>query len=266
MQRSPRRQPHTQEGPARSGRTRDAGDAGGTPAAALRFALGLALAAGLLAAPAAGHAQVVYGTYERDTNETDILFLGGTVGLPGNVMGLSPYFAIGAYRLSYPVDNGTTTVLGVTPAAGLAQRFTDGSATVSLGYQFQSTDDAAALPFFGGRGSGVTTGASLNYAPSPLALEGLLAYNWGSSYLWSRARGLVSVLPLPNGALRVGGDVVWQGEMDGTDPYRATQFGPTIQAGVAPGLSLGAGFGWKTSTAQDDATYFRLEFGYAIPR
>ena len=238
----------------------------------VRYGLGVSRPLRLLSAAVAcaaaflatgdAHAQSIYGAYEHGSDDVDIIFVGANAPLNADFSGWTPFLSVGAYRLSYPRGTTDVTVKAITPAAGLRRGFDEGSFSVSAGYKFQDTDVADPIPFFGGSEGGFSTAAALNYwGASPLRLEGLASYNWGASYLWTRARGLVGLTD--DARFRAGGELSWQGQMADGD-YSAVQFGPVLQASFGR-VTVGVRGGWKNDNVSDDnATYFGVEAGVGL--
>lgn len=220
----------------------------------------------LAAAPAAVAAQelTVYGVGATEGDGTHLGLVGGSLRPEG--LGLKPVVGLQLYGLRYDAGNDESgTVFAVTPSAGLQYRLAGGSVEGRVGYSFQQRDEDtpedADLPFIQGEGgrSGVTTTVQANYWASAPELQGIASYNWASEYVWSQAQALVPVVQLESGGnLALGGEVIWQGEMDGDQDTRsrAVQVGPVVRFSNGRNFLVSLGGGYKDNNNDRDDTYY----------
>lgn len=196
-------------------------------------------------------------TFETGGDEITLIYT--QLSVKPDRRGWVPLASVSLYRLDTPAGG---TWSG-TPAVGLEYRASTGQVNGKIGYSFQ--DEDVIVPFFGGSGSGVSTSVHGEYwGDGRFGLQGIGSYNWGSDYLWSRGRGTARVASLDMGALHLGAEAVWQGQME--DPavgegYQATQFGPVVQL-ILPdeGPIFVLGGGWKDDNiGTEDNWYAKAE-------
>jgi hypothetical protein len=220
-----------------------------------RLLAGTALALTVFSSTAG--AQAVYGAAEVDDDETTLLFLGGSWGVPG--MGWKPYVALSAYQIRFDVGAGTRSRNVVVPSLGLVNRMAEGSFGVAVGYAMADEDVTGPILIGAESGDGVVASASYNHWGSGDHLLQLLgSYNFGTEFVWTRGRAsrpLASQSPL-----WVGGEAALMGG-GGADAWLA-QFGPTVEWRFSPQFRLGGSAGLKVgvSNASGSAAYGRLEF------
>lgn len=238
-------------------------------------ALGVAFMGWTAVAPERAQAQMgdwgstLVGVAETSGDEVTLLL--GQVSLHPGGLGVMPVVSLQSYWVDHP--GGSTWA--VEPAVGLRYRAQTGALQGKVGYAWKNDDDdGTAFPFFGGGESGVTTSAQADYWDAgAFGLQGIGSYNWGSEYLWSRARGTVRAMQGDWGNLHVGGEVGWQGNMaEETTEYQALQYGPVLQWNSGNMLTMVFGAGWKDweSTtrptpltevvSEDNDWYVKVEF------
>lgn len=216
----------------------------------------LAVVMGLGAAPDRLEAQLDWTSASTvETAGDDVTLIYTQLSVKPDRRGFVPVASVSLYRLE-TASGGTWST---TPAVGMEYRARTGMVSGKVGYSFKSDD--VVVPFFGGSGSGVTTSLhGEHWGTGQFGLQGIGSYNWGSDYLWSRARGTARVSDLREGALHVGAEYVWQGELDspaGATGYRATQFGPVVQYITRDGGPIVAvGGGWKDDNLGEDDTWY----------
>lgn len=194
-----------------------------------------ALGAGLVLALGSGPAAAQWGTTwvgVAETSGDDITLLLASGSLSPRGLGVKP--VVGLQTLYLINDNESSW--SVTPSAGLIMRTPTGALQGRVGYTFSEDDE---FPFFGGPDlgddPGLSTSAQADYWDNgAFGLQGIASYNWGSEYLWTRARGTVRVMELDfGGGIHVGPEFVYQGEMGdeaaGDPHYSATQYGGIVQ-------------------------------------
>ena len=196
-----------------------------------RAALPLVASLAFAAAPVAAQWGTTWvGVAETSGDDLTLLLASGSLSPEGHgvkpIVGLQGLFLMGEDESSW----------SVTPSAGLIMRAPTGALQARVGYTFAEDSD---LPFFGapdaGDDPGVSTSAQADYWDAgAFGLQGIASYNWGSEYLWTRARGIVRVMELDfGGGIHVGPEFVYQGEMGeeelGDLHYSATQLGGIVQ-------------------------------------
>lgn len=236
---------------------------------ARRAALPLVAVMAFAAAPAAAQWGTTWvGVAETSGDDVTLLLAGVSLSPAG--LGLKPVVGLQTYWLD--TEGGSTW--SVSPSAGLALRAPTGSLQGRVGYTLREKDNF--IPIFGGGESGIFTSAQADYWDGgAFGLQGIASYNWGSQYLWSRARGTVRVMELDfGGGIHVGPEFVYQGEMDdenvgeGDFNYSSTQLGGIVQWHSGNRLIAGFGAGVKNvdedfpiNEEGDDSTwYLKLEF------
>lgn len=230
----------------------------------------LALALGTFADPAAAQIEMaVYGTAEADTEEMSLLLLGLAVQPAG--LGFKPVATVNGYRLSYPGAGGTETLAAINPAAGVRYQWPVGAVQATAGYLFLSNQDGEGFGAPGGAEQGFTAALMGDFWDAGARSGQVIgSYNFGDHYFWGRARGAQQIATLAGGPLRLGAEVVGQGEdlleqeedLTGVN-YRSFQAGPILEYGASPNLQLLAGAGVKSDNLPDNADlfpYFKVEF------
>lgn len=189
------------------------------------------------------------------------LLLGQISAHPGGT-GWMPAASLQTYWVSYP--GGSTW--SITPKVGARYRASGGAFQVKVGYSFKnpSEDDTSepTTPFFEGSNNGVSTSVQADYWGSgAYGLQYIASYNWGSDYLWNRGRAILRAAQGDFGSVHLGGEAVWQGELEAEpgrngEKYRSTQVGPVMQWVTAGENILVLGAGWKklNPTAPDFGT------------
>ena len=226
--------------------------------------MGSAILALALASPLA--AQDMSATVVAETGGDDVnMLLGDLTGTFGSGR-ILPVISAQAYVVSFPVGDGSDEIYAFAPAVGVRARSETGFLQGTVGYSLQS-GAGDGFPFFGGGTDGVTTGVHAEYwGTGAIGLQGIGSYNWGSEYLWSRGRGTFAVADLDDGAIQLGAEAVWQGDMgsDAGAGYEALQLGPVFRW-VTPRLATGLSGGWKSvDGAADDTWYLHLELTVPI--
>ena len=231
-----------------------------------RAAFAALAGAALVASPAAAQWNTTWvGVAETSGDEVTILLTGASLSPEGH--GLKPIVGLQGYWLDTPGE----ATWSATPSAGGILRTNTGAYQARVGYTFKDNDN---IPIFGGDEGGVVTAAQADWwGTGALGLQGIASHNWGSNYLWSRARGLVRVMELDfNGGISVGPEVVWQGELGDEDidepaHYSSTQYGGVLQWNSGNNLIGVVGAGIKnlgepylTEDGDDSTWYAKIEF------
>ena len=235
---------------------------------ALGTALGLTFAAAPVAAQFGDWGTTWVGVAETSGDDVTTLLAGASVSPEG--LGLKPL--IGLQGMYFIFDEESSW--SVTPSAGLVMRAPTGSVQARVGYTF--SEETNFIPFGGpdaGDDPGLSTSAQADYWDNgAYGLQGIASYNWGSEYLWTRARGTLRVLDLgTGGSIHVGPEFVYQGEMGeegaGDDAhYKGTQLGGIVLWNSGNLLQAGFGAGVKNNdiegiAEEDESTwYVKLEF------
>lgn len=239
-----------------------------TRAPVARISAGVLVAVALAAAPSALAAQwAPTWVGVAETSGDDVTLLLGSASLSPQGQGLKPVVGLQAYWLE--TEGGSTW--SATPSAGLIMRGSTGAVQGRVGYAFREEDDEG-IPIFGGDEAGVVTSMQADYWDAgAFGLQGIGSYNWGSEYVWTRARATVRVMELDmGGAIHVGPEFVYQGELGDEEPldpnYSSIQLGPVLQWHSGNRLIGAVGAGWKkidddfVGPDDDESTwYLRLE-------
>lgn len=214
----------------------------------------------------------LYGSAELDTRHSQFYLLGMYVGMGG--LGWSPYFNINAYTLRYhdrPVATSPTLDLSaVSPTVGLANASRRGGVSFGVGYTWVDHDDPGAPGAEGGGSDGVT--ASFGAYRSgrgrrPFRTQFLSNYNFGSRYIWARARGSVPLGYSVSHPARIGLEIVGQG--GGKDGRNSDTFaiGPTLEYEWTPNFRTAGVVGFKSvggpNVSRESAGYLKLEFSFS---
>lgn len=208
-------------------------------------------------------AQDVSATLVAQTTGDDVtLVLGDLTGAFGSGS-LAPVVSLQTYMVAFDAGGSSDQIFAVQPAAGLRARGEGGFLQGLVGYSFQTAVENAS-PFFGGGEDGLTTTLHAEYwGTGRASLQGIGTYNWGAEYLWSRARGTVAVAGLDDGAIHLGLQAGWQGQMGDEDiigsvvapNHSAIEVGPVFRW-VTPRLSAGVSAGWRNTENPDRSTWY----------
>ena len=204
-----------------------------------------------------------------ETGGDDVTVLVGGASMAPEGLGLKPVVGLQALWLDTPGGSSW----GVTPSAGLMMRAATGAIQGRVGYSYRSDADDGVLPVFDGGEGGFMTSAQADYWDGgAYGLQGIASYNWGSEYLWTRARATLRVMQLDmDGSISVGPEFVYQGQMGDEatppGPYSATQLGGILLWNSGNSLIGGFGAGIKnldsdfpTEDGDDSTWYVKLEF------
>lgn len=207
------------------------------------------------------------GVAETSGDDVTTLLAGASVS-PGG-LGLKPIVGLQGIYFMFDEENSWS----VTPSAGLIMRGQTGAIQGRVGYTLSEDSE---FPVFGGPDAGDGPGLGFStqaeyWDGGAYGLQGIASYNLGSEYLWTRARATLRVLQLDPGAIHVGPEFVYQGEMGeegvGDPPhYTGTQIGGILLWDSGNMLSAGFGAGIKNNDVEgiaeeDESTwYMKLEF------
>jgi hypothetical protein len=214
----------------------------------IRLAAGTAVLSVAAAAPVAAQGLTFVVVGETAGDDVSLFLAEGSYHVEG--LGWKPVFGL----QTYIVDTGENqSVWSIMPNAGLRYRMPDGFFQAKVGYAFKGEGEAGGSSFFGGGEDGIVTSGHLeHWDQGAYGLQGLASYNWGSEYLWSRARGTARVIHGQTSSLHGGVEAGWQGDMGGeevvagvTRPnYSAIMVGPVVQW-ISPNVIGVVGAGWK---------------------
>jgi hypothetical protein len=217
----------------------------------------LAIASAMtVAAALPARAQLVaFGSAEAGGQGQGLLLLGASVsrGAPG----WSPVGQVVGYRFSFDAGDDDVSSFVLAPSAGLKYQTATGMIQGLAGYSIVDDED----DFVGGIApaesrEGFFTTAHLEHWGAGDRMGQLIAsYNWGSEYLWSRARGAVRLGP--TSPLMAGGELVFQ---TGEGDSRVTSIGPLLQARLSEAFRLTGVVGYRMPQGGDGTGYARLDF------
>ncbi len=210
-----------------------------------------------------------YGSGEWDTRHSQFYLIGMYVGMGG--LGWSPYFNINAWTLRYrnrPVATSPTRDLSaVSPTIGLAYAGRTGGVSFGVGYTWVSGEDPGAPGAEGGGSDGVTASFGAYHSGSDsraLRTQLLANYNFGSHYLWSRARGSVPLGYSTTHPTRVGLELVGQGGGKNGSESNSFAVGPFVEYAWSDSFRTTAVVGFKSvggpNVDREGAGYLKLEF------
>jgi len=211
----------------------------------------------------------VYGSGELDTRQSQFYLLGLYVGVGG--LGWSPYFNASGYLLRYepvPTVDVTQNLTAASPTLGLAYAGRTGGVSFGGGYTWVNHENAAAPGAESGGKSGATAslGAYSNGSGRRAMRSQLLAnYNFGSHYVWARARASMPFGRSARHPARIGAEVVGQGGGLVGNYVSSFQAGPTLEYLWNQNFRTTLAAGWKNVGGtlfadRDNAAYFKLEF------
>jgi hypothetical protein len=201
---------------------------------------------------------------EAGGDEVHVLFAQPQLSF-GPDRGLRPFLSLGAHYVI--VDQGDNS-WGVTPAGGLKYQTSGGMISGSLGWAIADDDVNNGFDVFAGGESGLHTGVHTEFWGSGAwAMQGIATYNWGSDFLWSRARLLKRIKERSGGGgILLGGELAWQAQTEDDDliddnEYQATQIGPVLQftSTDGPGFSLSGGWKMTETSVDNDTWYAKVE-------
>ncbi len=208
-----------------------------------------------------------YGASEWDTQHMQFYLLGIYLSTGGR--GWSPYANASAYSLQYRVGTKTERSTTFSPSAGLAYHGERSGLSFGGGYSMTNKEAPASINSREGGSNGVTTSFSayqngLGDRPYKAGLQS--SYNFGSKYLWTRARGSVPLGYSTVHPARIGLELVGQG---GGKRTTSTSFavGPTLEYQWTPKFTTtaasGAKFNNTSGGASNTAAYAKLEFSFS---
>jgi hypothetical protein len=236
--------------------------AGTTARKASATALALAVSLG----PAAGlDGQSAMFMVLGETAGDDVALLLGDADFIFGIGALRPVVGVQGYLAREKTD-AVSSIWTVAPSVGLRWAQPGGFLQGKIGYAW--TDADGDVPFFGGGENGVITALhSEHWGDGVFGFQGIARHNWGSDYLWTRARVSARVIRTMAGGLDLGVEGGWQGHTGSPDVrYDATTVGPLI-LWLNTAVSASVGAGWKNvggnATPGDTSTWYaRVELAF----
>ncbi|HEY0303415.1 MAG TPA: hypothetical protein VGC44_00510 [Longimicrobiales bacterium] len=224
----------------------------------------LALCAATARPAAAQLNWTIVGVGEVDTEEV-VLALASVSASPGG-SGWSPIGGVHVSWLKYPISStDDRQIISIVPSVGVRNGFDGGSFQFRVGYAFRESNDddedvAVGVPPVAAdiRDDGLVNAAQVDYwGNGNLNAQLIGSYNYGSEFLWSRARLTQKIFDLSgSGHVRAGGEAAY---LNGED-YDAWQVGGVVGFHAGGGTIINAGVGRKLAIGEgNDATYFRAE-------
>ena len=213
-----------------------------------------------------------YGSAEADTRESQFYLLGMYVGVGG--LGWSPYFNVNGYNLHYRLTVGADenlTLSAVSPTVGIAYAGRNGGISFGGGYTWVDNEDPGAPGAEGGGSNGASASIGayhIGKGRRPGRSQLLSNYNFGSHYLWARARGSVPFGRSVTHPTRIGLEIVGQGGGKDGRTSNTFQAGPTFEYSWTPSLRTTGVVGYKTVggesfASRESAGYLKLEFSFS---
>ena len=227
--------------------------------------IGGAILVACVCAPSAMRAQALHPSFGLDANfdtkGSNFYGAGMYLGLPSN-SAWSPYIDLYAYYLNFPGGAKRGSVQAFAPTVGLQHTSNRTSVNFGVGYAFVSKSGTSpSINSERGGESGVTASFGVhNTGPGerPYKAEFLSNYNFGSDYLWTRARGTVPIGYSTTHPARVGLEVTGQGSNHNGVSTHAFSFGPVLQYGLTPQLGFTVSAGPKFVSRGGTAAYLSL--------
>jgi hypothetical protein len=204
----------------------------------------------LVLTSSAAMAQSITFAGAAEAGGDDLYLLFGELGVVAGGVGLRPVASVGAYGVFTSDNVSGNNAWGVTPAAGLRFVGDGGFVEGKVGWAFRKKSNT--IGFFGGADDGFYSALQTEYwGDGDFNASGIVNYNFGAEYLWSRARLGKTIGSFgSSGSWGLGGELVWQGQTSDVSPGisgpKTTQIGPVLTFSTrdgGPSFSLGGG--WK---------------------
>ena len=207
-------------------------------------------------------AQGVFGAFELDDDNTQLLLLGAAFS-PGGSLGWKPFGTVVGYNLRFDAGATTESRNVLVPTVGLMRTSNTQSLGLGVGYAMSDEDTDVALLVPAQSGDGVVASLGWDYWGTGNRMAQLLAsYNFGTEYVWTRGRAATQLAT--NGPLFVGGEAALMGGQtgDGGSGAFLGQFGPLLEYRFNPQFRLTGSAGLKVGIAEvsGTSTYGRIEF------
>lgn len=195
-----------------------------------------AILAGCLVAPTAMRAQNLHPSFgldaDFDTKGNNFYGAGMFLGLPSH-SAWSPYIDLYAYYLNYPGGATRGSLQAFAPSVGLQYASGRSSVNFGAGYAFVTKNSAnRSINTERGGDNGVTAsfGAhTTGLGQRPYKAEFLSNYNFGSAYLWTRARASVPLGYSTTHPARIGLELGGQGSNKNGVSSHSFSVGPTFE-------------------------------------
>lgn len=223
-----------------------------------------ALAALCVLAPASMRAQQLHPSFgldsDFDTKGNNFYGAGMYLGFPSK-SAWSPYVSLYSYYLNYPAGRTRGSLKGFSPTVGLSHASGRSSVSFGAGYSFVTKNTGAPLNTGRGNEGGVTASfGAHNTGPGerPYKAEFLSNYNFGSDYLWTRARGSVPFGYSVAHPARIGLELGAQGSNHNGASSYSFSVGPTFEVRLTRQLGFTVAGGPKFYSNGGHAAYIGL--------
>jgi hypothetical protein len=227
--------------------------------------IGRAAIAAALLAPGAARSQSLNPSFSLDTDfdtkGSNFYGAGMFLGLPSK-SAWSPYIDVYTYYLNYDAGSERGSLHAFAPGGGL--QYTNGRTSVNFGagYAFVSKGaPSSTVPTQRGGESGVTASFGVHSTgpgARPYKAEFLSNYNFGSDFLWTRARGTVPMGYSVNHPARVGLELGGQGSNHNGVSSHSFQVGPLLEYGLTPHLGFTVAGGPRFISHGGTAAYLSM--------
>jgi len=227
-----------------------------------------AIAAGAVFAPAAARAQALNPSFSLDANfdtkGSNFYGAGMYLGLP-STSALSPYVDLYTYYLNYPAGSTRGSIHAFNPSVGLSYATGRSSVSAGIGYAWVSKNSSApSINSQRGSESGITASLGAHttgLGERPYKAEFLGNYNFGSDYLWTRARASVPAGYSVTHPSRIGLEIVGQGSNHNGASSHSFSFGPTFETELTRQLGFTVSAGPQFNSHGGTAAYLSLSLG-----
>ncbi len=221
--------------------------------------------AGCLVAPVSMRAQGLHPSFgldaDFDTKGNNFYGAGMFLGLPSK-SAWSPYIDLYTYYLNYPAGSTRGSLQAFAPTVGLQYATGRSSVNFGAGYAFVTKNSAQpSINTERGGENGVTASLGAHTTgpgERPYKAEFLSNYNFGSAYLWTRARGSVPLGYSVAHPARVGLEIGGQGSNHNGTSSHSFSIGPTFEYKLSPQLGFTVAGGPKFYDHGGHAAYLSL--------
>lgn len=226
--------------------------------------------AACFAAPAALSAQALSPSFSVganfDTKGSNFYGAGMYLGLPSS-SAWSPYVDLYTYYLNYPAGATRGSLHAFAPTVGLQYSTGRSSVNLGVGYAFVSKEPGPpSINTERGGESGMTASFGAHtkgLSERPYKAEFLSNYNFGSDYLWTRARAAV---PFGNSVTHpayVGLEITGQGANHNGVSQHSFSVGPTFEYKLSPKAGFMVSGGPKFSGNGNTNAYISFGLTFA---
>lgn len=217
-----------------------------------------------LVAPSAARAQSLDPSFSLDANfdtkGSNFYGAGMYLGLPSS-SAWSPYIDLYSYYLNYPAGATRGSLQAFAPTVGLSYSSGRSSVNFGVGYAFVSKNTGPSINTERGGESGVTASFGAHTTgpgERPYKAEFLSNYNFGSDYLWTRARASVPFGYSTRHPSRIGLELGGQGSSHNGVRSHAFSFGPVFETKLTPQLGFTVAGGPKFYDRGGHGAYLSL--------